>query len=62
MPKKKLTKLQVRKTIANMSMNLKKLFDDKFTYLGEGSNVPLTLPYMVELNTKLGNAFKRVRK
>ena len=61
MPKKKLTKLQVRKTIANMSMNLKKLFDDKFTYLGEGSNVPLTLPYMVELNRAVTQQFNRVK-
>ena len=61
MPKKKLTKAQVKRIMTSITMNLKKLFDDKFTYLGNNSNVPLTLPYMVELNSKLGNAFKRIK-
>jgi hypothetical protein len=59
MPKKKLTKAQVKKAIKNIHANLRILFDDKL--YAEGSLVPMTAVKLLDIGTKLSMARDRIK-
>ena len=59
MPKKKLTKAQVKRYRANIHKNLKLLFDDKA--YAEGSLVPMTATKLLDIGTKLSMARDRIK-
>jgi hypothetical protein len=60
MPKKKLTKAQVKKTIRTIHTNIKKLFDDKFMSYGK-SEVPMSANKLLEIGTKFSMARDRIK-
>ncbi len=60
MPKKKLTKAQVKKTITTIHTNIKRLFDDKFMSFGK-SEVPMSAIKLMEIGTKFGQARDRIK-
>ncbi len=59
MPKKKLTKAQVKRSIANIHKNLRMLFDDKA--YAEKSLVPMTAAKLLDIGTKLSMARDRMK-
>ena len=59
MPKKKLSKAQVKRSIANIHKNLKILFDDKL--YAEGSLVPMSAVKLLDIGTKLSMARDRIK-
>ena len=59
MPKKKLTKAQVKrklKTVLNMMYDL---LNDKMGHAN--SDVPMSIPKMLEMHKAIGNAWKRTK-
>ena len=60
MAKKKLTKAQVKKTIAIIHKNIKRLFDDKFMSYGK-SEVPMSANKLLEIGTKFSMARDRIK-
>jgi hypothetical protein len=61
MPKKKLTKTQVKKKMATVSRGLYDLFLDKFAY-GSSSEVPISDKVLTEFYSKFTRAFNRKYK
>jgi hypothetical protein len=59
MPKKKLTKAQVKRKLKTCTTAIYGLFNDKFAHAD--SLVPMSLPKILKLNNDLNNALKRVR-
>jgi len=59
MPRKKLTKAQVKKTIVQMGKLNAKLFTDKISNLE--SSVPMSMPKLLELDKILTSSLKRVK-
>jgi hypothetical protein len=59
MPKKKLTKAQVKKAIKNIHANLRVLFDDKV--YSERSLVPMTAQKLLDIGTKFSMARDRMK-
>jgi len=65
MPKKRLTKAQVKKKLTIMGKTLAEMADDKLYHsgigTGRGSFVPLSLNKIIDLQNQLVRAFKRMK-
>ena len=59
MPKKKLTKAQVKRELGKMQAAIGKMFVDKVNR--SDSFVPMSEKTLLELNSKVKTAFKRVK-
>ncbi len=59
MPRKKLTKTQVKRELGKIQKSVGKLFIDKVDHTG--SSVPMGVKSLLDLNAKIGTAFKRVK-
>ena len=59
MPRKKLTKTQVKRELGKMQKAIGRLFIDKVDHTG--SAVPMGVKSLLDLNAKIGTAFKRVK-
>jgi hypothetical protein len=60
MPKKKLTKAQVKRKLKTCTKAIYDLFLDKFAYGGD-SFLPLSQNAVLKLNNDLNNALRRVK-
>ena len=59
MPKKKLTKAQVKRKFKSITSNMYALFNDKLEHVN--SDVPMSLPKLMDMHKALQGAAKRMK-